>query len=410
MHPKYTLALLPFSQVVLGSYNVKPFKVNLSSKVPHLKDLVERTKLPKSSVLGSSGAGIPLDWLKARQKEWLSEFDWNKEEDAMNKFNHSVVDIENLTLHFIHQRSPDPNAIPVLLSHGWPGSFYEFHNVITPLSNPGNDSNVPFHVIVPSIPGFGFSSPAPIGWNINKTADLFNTLVTDVLGYKSYTAAGGDWGSGLNWALQNNHADVLRAVLYNGLIPQLGPSYEQLAADPQFANDIGSLSEDQKKRLSNNAIYPTTGSGYFVEHTTRPATIGLALYDNPIGQLAWIGEKFLEWSDPQFGVSPSTITNNTILTEVSIYYLTRTFETAGNIYYQNPAVFSSTIIQATTNVSMGFASYYYDIQYYPQFYVAKIGNLVYYADHQRGGHFTGLDNPDALIGDLRKMMGQWYHG
>ncbi|KAF8672542.1 Epoxide hydrolase N terminus [Rhizoctonia solani] len=348
MHPKYTSALLALTPGAIGlSYNVKPFK-----------------------------------------KDWLNKFDWSKEEAAMNKLNHSTVDIGNITVHFVHQRSPDPKAIPV------------------PLSNPGGDSNVSFHVVVPSMPGFGFSSPAPIGWSINMTADLFNTLLTEVLGYKSYAAAAGDWGSGVNWALQNNHADTLRAVLHNGLIPQLGPSYEQIAADPQFAEDVKNLTAEQKKRINKNADYTTSGNGYFVEHSTRPATIGLALYDNPIGQLAWTGKKFLEWSDPQFGVSPSTITNNMILTEVSIYYLTGTFETPGNTYYQNPAGFSTHLLHATTNVPMGFASYYFDIAYYPPFYVAKVGNLVYYADYPRGGHFTGLDNPDALIGDLRKMMGQ----
>ncbi|QRW23125.1 epoxide hydrolase [Rhizoctonia solani] len=356
-------------------YNVKPFK---------------QTKLPGYSVLGNTGAGVSLDWLKARQKDWLNKFDWSKEEAAMNKLNHSTVDIGNITVHFVHQRSSDPKAIPVLLTHGWPGSFYKFHNVISPLSNPGGDSNVSFHVVVPLMPGFSFSSPAPIGRNINMTADLFNTLLTEVLGYKSYAAAAGDWGSGVNWALQNNHADTLRAVLYDGLIPQLGPSYEQIASGPQFAEDVKNLTW---KRILCGAFYE--------------ATIGLALYDNPIGQLAWIGEKFLEY--PQFGVSPSTITNNTILTEVSIYYLTGTFETAGNTYYQNSAGFSTNLLHAKTNVPMGFASYYFDIAYYPPFYVAKVGNLVYYADHPRGGHFTGLDNPDALIGDLRKMMGQWYY-
>ncbi|ELU36106.1 hypothetical protein AG1IA_09864 [Rhizoctonia solani AG-1 IA] len=204
--------------------------------------------------------------------------------------------------------------------------------------------------------------------------------------------------------------------LHNGLIPQLGPSYEQIAADPQFAEDVKNLTAEQKKRINKNADYTTSGNGYFVEHSTRvslihnllgcpstndppqPATIGLALYDNPIGQL------------------------------VSIYYLTGTFETAGNTYYQNPAGFSTNLLHAKTNVPMGFASYYFDIAYYPPFYVAKVGNLVYnagkmdlrpvmnhwpnmftHSDHPRGGHFTGLDNPDALIGYFRKMMGQWYY-
>ncbi|KAG9082412.1 hypothetical protein FS749_006855 [Ceratobasidium sp. UAMH 11750] len=409
MYLKQISTLLSLAPAILGAYDVRPFKINLSSKVPHLKDLVQRTKLPSYSVLGSAGAGISLAWLKDRQSDWLNKYDWSKEQAALNKFNHSIVDIGNITVHFIHQRSSNPNAIPLLLTHGWPGSFYEFHNIIKPLSNPGKDSNVSFHVIVPSMPGYGFSSPAPVDWNINKTASLFDTLITKVLNYKFYVAAGGDWGSGVTWAIHNNHADNVRAVLYNGLLPQFAPTYDDIANDPQFANDIGSLTEEQKERLNSNLVFSASGNGYFIEQTTRPATIGLALYDNPIGQLAWIGEKFLQWSDPQYGVPPSTITNNTILTAVSIYYLTGTFETSVNTYFQNPAGFNPTMLHASTNVPMGFAAYYYDLQYYPDFYVAKIGNFVYYVDHHRGGHFAGLDNPDALISDLRTMMGKWYH-
>ncbi|KAF8592818.1 alpha/beta-hydrolase, partial [Ceratobasidium sp. AG-I] len=168
------------------------------------------------------------------------------------------------------------------------------------------------------------------------------------------------------------------------------------------------LPQAEKDRISRNTAFQTTGNGYFIEQTTRPATIGLALYDNPIGQLAWIGEKFLEWSDPQFGVPPSTITNNTILTAISIYYLTGTFETAAYIYNQNPAGFSPTLLHATTDIPFGFASYGFDLQFYPEFYISKIGNLVYYADHPRGGHFTALDNPVSYVEDLRTMMGKWY--
>jgi pimeloyl-ACP methyl ester carboxylesterase len=269
MHLRYTSALLSFAPAVLGEYDLHPFKINLSSKVPHLTDLVQRTKLPSYSVLGSSGAGIGLSWLRDRQSDWLNNYDWSKEEAALNKFNHSMVDIGNITVHFIHQRSSDPKAIPLLLTHGWPGSFYEFHNVITPLSNPGKASNVSFHVIVPSMPGYGFSSPAPVGWNINKTADLFDTLITKVLNYKSYVAAGGDWGSGVTWAIHNNHADNARAVLYNGLLPQFAPTYDVIANDPQFANETGSLTEDQRDRLNNNAIFSPAGNGYFIEQTTR---------------------------------------------------------------------------------------------------------------------------------------------
>ncbi|QRV92975.1 epoxide hydrolase [Ceratobasidium sp. AG-Ba] len=339
MHLNRASTLLSLIPSVLGAYNVKPFKIDLSSKVPHMKDPIQRTKLPAYSVLGDAGAGIPLDWLKARQKGWLNSFDWNQEQAAMKKFNHSTVDIGNITVHFIHQRSSDPKAIPLLLTHGWPGSFYEFHNVIKPLSNTGKDSNISFHIVVPSLPGHGFSSPAPIGIR---------------------------------------HIHSLRRRL--GCWSHLGPSKQpwRYYSSGLVQRDAATI-RPLNRRLDSNSVFATSGNGYLVEQSTRPATIGLALYDNPVGQLAWIGEKFLEWSDPQFGVPPSTITNNTILTEVSLYYLTGTFETSVNTYFRNPAGWSPTMLHAVNNVPMGYAAYYYDLDYYPEFYVSKIGNLVYYA-------------------------------
>ncbi|CAE6340071.1 unnamed protein product [Rhizoctonia solani] len=404
------LSLLALPGAVLG-YDVKPFKVNLSSRLSHLKELAKLTKLPETSVLGKAGAGIDLTWLKDRQKDWLAAYDWEKEQSAMNKlawFNHSTVDIGNMTVHFIHQRSSNPKAIPLLLTHGWPGSFYEFHEVISPLSNPGSSSNISFHVIVPSLPGFGFTTPAPPGWTVNNTANLFNTLLTDVLGYQSYTAAGGDWGSAVTWGLHNNHADHVKAVLYNGLIPQTGPTYDGLKSDPRYADKVDSLSESHQQRLRSNTVFTTEGFGYFIEQSNRPATIGLALYDNPIGQLAWIAELYLYGRDPLIGTPPSTLNNNTILTSVSLYYLTRTFETATNIYYQNQGEFGPALRHAANRVPMGFADYRYEVQYYPEFYLQEVGNLVYHSEHERGGHFSALDNPPAYIEDVRNMMGRWY--
>ncbi|CAE6413395.1 unnamed protein product [Rhizoctonia solani] len=400
------LSLLALPSVTLG-YDIKPFKVNLSSRVAHLKELVKLTKLPETSVLGKAGAGIDLTWLKDRQKDWVGGYDWNKEQAAMNKFNHSTVNIGNMTVHFIHQRSSDPNAIPLLLTHGWPGSFYEFHEVIGPLSNPEGKSNTSFHVVVPSLPGFGFTSPAPPEWTLNNTADLFDTLLTDVLGYPSYTATGGDWGSVVTWSLHNNHADHVRAVLYTGLIPQTAPTYDDLKLDARFADKVDSLSEAQKQRLRDNTLFTTNMFGYFIEQSTRPATIGLALYDNPIGQLSWISDIYLH-GDPLMGTPPSTLLNNTILTSISLYHLTRTFETAANIYLQNPDTFAPVMRHAANSVPMGFAEYLYEVQYYPEFYLQEVGNLVFHSVHERGGHFSALDNPPAYVDDIRTMMGRWY--
>ncbi|CAE6448851.1 unnamed protein product [Rhizoctonia solani] len=408
--PSFYHSLVFLSCVLSGAasgYAIKPFKINLGSGVIRMKMLIQQTRLPETSVLGNSGAGTGLSWLRDRQKDWLERFDWEKEQGKMNRFNHSIVDVGNMTVHFIHQRSPNPHAVPLLLTHGWPGSFYEFHQVIDPLSDPGNQSNVSFHVIVPSLPGFGFSSPAPPGWTLNKTADLFDTLLTEVLGYKSYAAVGGDWGSVVTWGLHNNHPEHVKAVLYTGLLPQMGPSLENISNDPSFANAVTRLEDPERQRIQSNAIFPTDGWGYFLEQSTRPATVGLALFDNPIGQLSWIGEKYLS-GDPLMGTPPSALNNNTIITSVSLYYLSRTFETSVNTYYQNPNEFPSVMRRAANDIPMGFASYRYEAQYYPQFYLSQIGNLVYYSDHARGGHFSALDNPPAYLADVRNMMGRWY--
>ncbi|KAG8733594.1 hypothetical protein FRC11_004830 [Ceratobasidium sp. 423] len=214
-----------------------------------------------------------------------------------------------------------------------------------------------FHVVVPSLPGFGFSSPAPSGWTLNNTADLFDTLLTEVLGYKTYAAVGGDW---------------------------MGPSLDNLHSNPNFANQAATLGDAEKQRIQSNVIFPTDGWGYFLEQSTRPATIGLALLDNPVGQLSWMGEKYLSgmlmhsiWKelgrddnahnlgDPLMGTPPSTLNNNTIMTSVSLYYLTCTFETSINTYYQNPNEFAPVMRRATNDIPMGFASYRYEAQYDP---------------------------------------------
>ncbi|KAG8709447.1 hypothetical protein FRC09_000667 [Ceratobasidium sp. 395] len=396
MYLKYILSLVFWIPTALGAYEVRPYKINLSSRIPHLKDLAQRTKLPSYSVLGSSGAGVPLLWLKDRQSDWLSKYDWSKEEASLNKKHHASFYSPTLVGSQGDPAAVDPWMARLILR-------VPQRNHAPQQSRKGlkclNTAESSFHVIVPSMPGYGFSSPAPIGWNLNKTAYLFDTLITKALNYKSYVAAGGDWTA---------------------------PTYNVIANDPRFVNETKTLTKDQKERLNNNTNYAASGNGYFIEQATRPATIGLALYDNPVGQLAWIGEKFLEWSDPQFGVPPSTINDNTILTAVSIYYLTGTFETSVNTYFQNPTAFSSDTIHASTDIPAGFAAYRYDLQsvvsscfrgnewliparrYFPDFYLPTIGNFVYYADHPRGGHFAALDNPGAVIEDLRTMMGKWY--
>ncbi|KAG8762225.1 hypothetical protein FRC12_009135 [Ceratobasidium sp. 428] len=188
---------------------------------------------------------------------------------------------------------------------------------------------------------------------------MFDTLMHDVLGYDSYIAVGGDWACVAIWALHNNHPEHIKAAVH-GPRPALDSSPRATSGRLAFRRSSRVADPEEKQRMQDNVIWGQDSNAYFLEMTTRPATIGLALYDNPIGQLAWMGEKYLEYSDPQYGVPPSTITNNTILTAVSIYYLTQTFETAANIYYQNPTGFQHHLIKAVNDIPMGFSEYKYE--------------------------------------------------
>ncbi|KAL4887549.1 alpha/beta-hydrolase [Aspergillus karnatakaensis] len=389
-----------------NDYHVKPFHIDLSSNVPRMLDQVRRTKLPDEPVYVNTGTaqGITLKDLKSFQKEWLTSFDWGHEQHKLNKFNHYTAQIDGLTVHFIHQKSKSPDAIPLLLLHGWPGSFLEFVpiiNELTEASTTAAGKKVSFDVIVPSLPGYAFSSVPPIDWVNADTARLFNTLVTEVLGYSTYATFGTDWGAGVAYSLYDQFNTTVRAA-HLAFLPFFPLTTEQLAAE-----NITLSSELEEFEQANTEEWTNSGTGYFVEQTTKPNTIGLALHDNPVGQLAWIGEKFLNWSDPNAGQAPSVNTHNEILRSVSLYYLTKSFATSVLTYAQNPAGFATVYTKAKTDAPLLFSAFKYNVGFWPPAVVAKAGNLVSYHNHESGGHFPGIDNPPALLADLREIATFW---
>ncbi|KAK4957083.1 hypothetical protein LTR10_005041 [Elasticomyces elasticus] len=389
---------------------VKPFRVDLSARVPHMYDLLRRSHLPAKEEYPGVGstAGIDLGVLKSLKKEWLEDFDWQHEEKELNRFHHFTTSIENITLHFIHERSADPHAIPILLNHGWPGSFTEFIPVInelTQVSKTANDRPISFHVVVPSLPGFTFSSPPPANWTLEDTARIQHTLMTKILGYETFATHGTDYGSGPSYTLYRNYSDTVRAAHFS-FVPFLPYLPEQLAAANITLNTT--LEKDEQ---ANALVWRTTGNAYFSVQATKPNTIGLALHDNPLGQLAWMGEKFISWSDPRQGTPPSVLTHIDILRSVSLFYLTESFVSSVYTYYQNPTTFSPTYPEPGTlpkNLGpMLFSAFKYNVGYWPPQLLEKIGNLVYYKNHDFGGHFAGVDNPPALIEDLREIGTYW---
>ncbi|KAJ7282731.1 Alpha/Beta hydrolase protein, partial [Mycena rebaudengoi] len=387
--------------VASTQFHLKPFKIDLHHEIPRLRTLVGNTHLPEKALHPDAGPdfGIELDTLRELQSEWLHSYDWASEQDKLNEYKHYTAVVEGQTIHFVHEKSKDPDAIPVILLHGWPGSFHEFLPVIKPLTQVSTTSTgkkVSYHVVVPSLPGFVFSSAPPTNWTVDDTARIYKTLMTEVLGYSTFAVHGTDWGCGVGYSLYGSYNTSVRAAQFVFL-----PFFPPLA--PELAANNITLSPIAQVTLQRATEWSSTGNSYFMEMTFKPNDIGLALYDNPVGQLAWIGAKIKRWSDPRAGTLPSVLDNTALLTSVSLYALTHTVLSSGWIYAQNPNGFRTEYTKAATDAPLLFSLYEYNVAVWPKEYVEKVGNLVLYTEHDFGGHFAGLDNPPALIADIREM-------
>ncbi|KAL7947565.1 Alpha/Beta hydrolase protein [Trichoderma barbatum] len=386
-------------------YHVRPFNIDLSKNVPHMIEMIKDTHLPNKPVYPglTSDLGITLDTLKDLKNQWITSFDWQKEQAAMNKFKHYTAKIEGLDIHFIHEKSKRSNSIPLLLVHGWPGSFLEFAPVISKLTQAAKTSDgnpVSFDVIVPSLPGFAFSSPPPANWTNRDTARIFNTLLTEVLGYSKFAVHGTDWGADVAFNLYADYNGTTRAGHFAFL-----PFFPLLRPDLDARNISTDALEDFE--LERWSSWLNQGNAYFLEQTNKPNTIGLAVQDNPIGQLAWLAEKFIDWSDPRAGTGPSVLDDHEILRSVSLYYLTGSATSSMFIYAQNPNTFGREYFKANTDAPLLFSAFKYNIASWPRGLVELVGNLVLYRNHDFGGHFPGLDNPHAFIDDLREIGAYW---
>ncbi|KAK7005958.1 epoxide hydrolase domain protein, partial [Favolaschia claudopus] len=379
----FASALVSSSAANNNQFNMKPFKIDLSDKFPRLKSLVANSHLPTKALYSGTGPekGMEVETLR-----------------ALKTFNHFTADIEGQSVHFIHEKSADPNAIPIILLHGWPGSFHEFTPVIKNLTQPvkGPDGKtVSYHVVVPSLPGFVFSSPPPLNWTNSDTARIFNTLMTQVLSYPNYAVHGTDLGASLGYNMYSSFNTTVRAA-HLVFLPFVPPTREEIAA-----KNI-TLSDAEMVALQRIENFLATGIAYNMEQATKPNDIGLALFDNPVGQLTWMGSKFKAWSDPRAGTPPSQLTDTAILTSISLYYLTGSFWSSVWIYAQNPGI-GVEYTKAPTDAPLLYSQYEWTVGFFPREYTAKVGNLVYYTVHNFGGHFAGLDNPPALIDDIRHV-------
>ncbi len=341
---------------------------------------------------GGWAYGTNLDYMKALCAYWLDEYDWREHEAAINRFSHYTAPIDGIDLHFIQEKGSGPAPVPLIISHGWPGSIVEFLDIIEPLAHPerfGGDAKDAFDVIAPSLPGFGFSGrpPRPIG--PRKVAGLFDTLMTEVLGYDGYLAQGGDWGGAISTWLGFDHAPACRAIHINIMIMRHPDG-------PQGPEEAAWAERFKREQLMEQ--------GYRTQQATRPQTLSYAMMDSPVGIAAWIIEKFQSWSDIDSDDIESVHTKDRVLTNIMVYLVTRTFNTASWIYYgrreEGGRILSpeGNRVEVPTAVALFPAEM---LSWPPRSYVERVYNIARWTEMPRGGHFAALEQPDLLIEDIR---------
>ena len=341
---------------------------------------------------GGWAYGTPLGYMKKLCAYWLNEFDWRKQEAAINRFSHFIAPVQGIDLHFIQEKGDGPSPLPLIISHGWPGSIVEFLDIIQPLAHPqrfGGSTDDAFDVIVPSLPGFGFSGRPgrPIG--PRKMAELFNKLMIDVLGYSNYLAQGGDWGGAISSWLGFEHAPACQAIHINILTMRHpdgphGPEEEAWAV--QFERD----------QLLEN--------GYRTQQATKPQTLSYAMMDSPVGVAAWIIEKFNSWSDTDGDNIESAHTKDSLLTNIMVYLVTKTFNTASWIYYGRREEGGRLLSTDNRRVEVPTAAALFPAEllaWPPRSYVERLYNITHWSEMPRGGHFAALEEPELLIDDIR---------
>lgn len=367
---------------------IRPFRIDIpQADLDDLRERLARTRLPAQLPGDPWTRGVPVGYLRELADYWRDGYDWRVQEKLLNEYPQYVTEIDGQPIHFLHVRSPEPDAFPLILTHGWPGSIVEFLDVIGPLSDPrayGGDPATAFHLVIPSLPGFAFSSPlAGPGWDSRRTAGAFARLMA-ALGYGRYGAQGGDFGALVSPDLGRVDREHVVGVHVNaatvGFIPFGGLS---------SLTDLSDVERDRAARIQH---FMTEGNGYFQIQGTRPQTIAYGLNDSPVAQLAWIVEKFREWSR-------IPIDRDRILTNVMLYWLTGTGGSAANMYYE---LTHSGNWPTPSGVPTAVAVFAHDISIRSA--AEQVNTIARWTDFDTGGHFAAMETPDLLVADVREFF------
>jgi pimeloyl-ACP methyl ester carboxylesterase len=373
---------------------IEKFQIRIDDAV--LEDLRRRlaeARLPDQIEGTGWECGMPRSYLRELVDYWRDRYDWRAQEARLNELPHYRTRIDGQAIHFIHARSVQPDALPLLITHGWPGSVVEFLEVIPGLTQPeahGGRAADAFHVIAPSLPGYGFSEPTRTrGWDVVRIARAFVELMSR-LGYARYGAQGGDWGAQITTriaALDPQHCVGIHLTMPLGRRPE----------------EPCPLSDADKADLAAMARFQSEESGYALEQGTRPQTLGVALNDSPAGLLAWIVEKFRAWSDCG-GHPESSYTRDQLITNVMLYWLTQTATSSARLYWESRRSGAWTERLEFVGVPTGVASFPKEVLRYPRPWVERQYNVTHWTDMPRGGHFAAMEQPELFVEDLRNFF------
>jgi pimeloyl-ACP methyl ester carboxylesterase len=371
---------------------VADFRIDISgAQLADLRDRLGRTLWPDRETVADWSQGVPLAYVQDVCRYWAESYDWRRLEARLNGLPQYKTTLDGLGIHFLHVRSPEPDALPLVLTHGWPGSVVEFLDVIAPLADPrahGGDPADAFHVVCPSLPGYGFSDkPTETGWGIERIANAWAELMGR-LGYSRYGAQGGDWGSAVTTAIGVQDSAHCAGIHLNLIAA---------APDPATFDD---MTDKERAAIAAFKHYQDRDSGYAKEQSTRPQTVGYGLADSPAGQAAWILEKFWAWTDCD-GHPENALTRDQMLDNIMLYWLTGSGASSARLYWESLGAFDRPPVTVPTGVSQFPKEIFLSSRRWAS---KAFPNIVYWNELERGGHFAAFEQPKVFVDEIRSFF------
>lgn len=372
-----------------------PFTANVpEAALDDLRERLGRTRWPEAQTVDDWSQGIPLNYVQDVCSYWADGYDWRRLEAKLNAFGQGMTTIDGLDIHYVHAPSPEPNAKPLIIIHGWPGSIVEHLDIIEPLRNPvahGGSAEDAYHIVVPSLPGYGFSGkPTSTGWSVERIGAAWVELMTR-LGYQRFYAQGGDWGAGIAATMGYQQTEAVEGVHVNLAL-----------CSPEELLKLGEPTPEEMAQLGKFQNYLDWESGYSQQQSTRPQTLGYGLTDSPAGQCAWILEKFKAWTDCD-GHPENVISRDTMLDNISLYWFTATATSSARLYWES---FKGLLADFTpVTVPAAYSCFPEDLFTMTERWArTRFVDLRYYSQPARGGHFPSLEQPQSFVTEVRNGL------